>query len=129
MAFHIEIITSIYKKFCHNRLPEVVCGVEKTWPQQLLQLQGHNGCVCSVAFQFGMQALTPECSHPFEVTKIGFVPSHSRPTDPKSSLGLMTILFEFGMQANGLRVRNDREDLGRDGNCGPVCLLSRLNWI
>jgi WD40 repeat protein len=42
--------TSIYKKFYRNDLPEVVCGVEKMWPQQLLQLQGHDDFVFSVAF-------------------------------------------------------------------------------
>ena len=41
---------SIYKKFCHSQLPKVVCGIEKMWPQQLLQLQGHNDYVCSVTF-------------------------------------------------------------------------------
>jgi len=42
--------TSIYKKFYHNGLPEVVCGIEKMWPRQLLQLQGHDGEIHSVAF-------------------------------------------------------------------------------
>ncbi|KIM89872.1 hypothetical protein PILCRDRAFT_812653 [Piloderma croceum F 1598] len=42
--------TSIHKKFCHNHWLKVVCGVEKTWPRQLLQFQGHNDVVYSVAF-------------------------------------------------------------------------------
>src|SRR5882757_5665779 len=42
--------TSIYKKFYHNHLPEVVSGVEKMWPQQLLQLYGHDDLISSVAF-------------------------------------------------------------------------------
>jgi WD40 repeat protein len=44
------INTSIYKNFYHNRLPKVVCGMEKMWPQQLLQLQGHDNSTMSVAF-------------------------------------------------------------------------------
>src|SRR5882757_9842203 len=42
--------TSIFKKFYLNHLPEVVSGVEKMWPQQLLQLHGHDGRIYSVAF-------------------------------------------------------------------------------
>jgi WD40 repeat protein len=42
--------TSIFKKFYHSHLPKVVCGVKKMWPQQLMQLQGHDGGVLSVAF-------------------------------------------------------------------------------
>ena len=44
------INTSIYKEFYHDRLPKVVCGVEKMWPPQLLQLQGHDNVIASVAF-------------------------------------------------------------------------------
>jgi hypothetical protein len=36
-------------------------------------------------FEFGMQALASRCSHPFEAMMTGFLPSHSRPMDPKSS--------------------------------------------
>jgi WD40 repeat protein len=42
--------TSIFKKFYHSRLPKVVCGVEKMWPRQLMQLQGHDDTINSVAF-------------------------------------------------------------------------------
>src|SRR5882762_11479581 len=42
--------TSIFKKFHHSHLPKVVCGVEKTWPKQLMQLKGHYDSVDSVAF-------------------------------------------------------------------------------
>src|ERR1700723_859932 len=34
---------------------------------------------------------------------VTFVPSHSRPMDPKSSLGLVTRPFEFGMRTQALR--------------------------
>ncbi|KIM80170.1 hypothetical protein PILCRDRAFT_9732 [Piloderma croceum F 1598] len=42
--------TSIYRRFYHNGLPKVVGGVEKSWPRELQQLQGHNGSIYSVAF-------------------------------------------------------------------------------
>ena len=42
--------TSIFKKFHQNHLPKVVCGVEKMWPKQLMQLKGHYDEVNSVAF-------------------------------------------------------------------------------
>src|ERR1700689_2097890 len=42
--------TSIYKRFYDNRLPKVVCGVEKSWPRQLQLLRGHDGYVVSIAF-------------------------------------------------------------------------------
>ena len=42
--------TSIYKRFYHNGQMKVVCGVEKMWPRQLQQLQGHEDYVHSVAF-------------------------------------------------------------------------------
>ena len=47
----------------------------------------------------GCKQLTLRCSHHSEAMITGFVPSHSRPTDPKSSPGQMTRPFEFGMQA------------------------------
>ena len=42
--------TSIFKKFYHSRLPKVVCGVDKMWSPELIQLQGHDGSINSVAF-------------------------------------------------------------------------------
>src|SRR5258707_209941 len=50
-----------------------------------------------------MQAPASRCSHPFEAMMTGLVPSHSRPMDPKSSRGLVTRPFEFGMQAPASR--------------------------
>ena len=42
--------TSIFKKFYHRGLPKVVCGVDKMWTQDLIQLRGHDSLVNSVAF-------------------------------------------------------------------------------
>jgi WD40 repeat protein len=42
--------TSVFKIFYHSRLPKVVCGVDKMWPRELIQLQGHACRVNSVAF-------------------------------------------------------------------------------
>ncbi|KAF8712430.1 hypothetical protein AX14_013105 [Amanita brunnescens Koide BX004] len=41
--------TSIFKKFYHNGLPKVVCGVGQTWSPELIQLQGHDAEVSSIA--------------------------------------------------------------------------------
>jgi WD40 repeat protein len=93
--------TSIYKKFYHNHLPEVVRGVEKIWPQQLLQLQGHNGChgVYAVAFSpdgdkiasgasdntirvcdssIGIEILPPLQGHTSHICSVGFSPDGSK---------------------------------------------------
>ncbi|KAF8729839.1 hypothetical protein AX14_005937 [Amanita brunnescens Koide BX004] len=42
--------TSIFKIFYRSGLPKVVCGVGKMWSPELMQLQGHDGSVNSVAF-------------------------------------------------------------------------------
>ena len=42
--------TSIFKTFYHSCLPKVVCGVDKTWSPEIIQLQGHDGQIFSVAF-------------------------------------------------------------------------------
>jgi WD40 repeat protein len=42
--------TSIFKKFNHDHLPKVVCGMEKMWPLQLMELQGHEYSISSIAF-------------------------------------------------------------------------------
>ena len=44
------INTSIFKKFYHSGVPKVVCGVDKMWSPELLQLRGHKDVVNSVAF-------------------------------------------------------------------------------
>jgi WD40 repeat protein len=85
------------------------------WSPELLQLQGHDGLVLSVAFSpDGSKIISGssdktirvwdastgvECSHPFEAMMTRFILSHSRLMDPKSSRGQMTRPFEFGMQA------------------------------
>jgi WD40 repeat protein len=40
----------IYKTFYCEHQPKVVCDMEKMWPQQLQQLQGHDHDVVFVAF-------------------------------------------------------------------------------
>src|SRR5580692_5931455 len=42
--------TSIFKIFYHSGLPKVVCGVDKMWSPELLQLRGHHNTVNCVAF-------------------------------------------------------------------------------
>jgi hypothetical protein len=105
--------TSIYKRFYDNRLPKVVCGVEKSWlscscceatmamldpsHSHLMDRNLSRGLVTGL-FEFGMQAPVSRCSHRCKGTTVGFVPLHFRPMDPKLSRGLMTGPFEFGMQ-------------------------------
>ena len=42
--------TSIFQIFYHSGLPKVVCGVDKMWSPELIQLQGHDAVIKSVAF-------------------------------------------------------------------------------
>jgi WD40 repeat protein len=42
--------TIIFQTFYHSGLPKVVCGVDKMWPPELLQLRGHDRPIQSVAF-------------------------------------------------------------------------------
>ncbi|KAF8638957.1 hypothetical protein AX14_010146, partial [Amanita brunnescens Koide BX004] len=42
--------TSIFKIFYRRGLPKVICGVDEMWSPELIQLQGHDGSVNSVAF-------------------------------------------------------------------------------
>ena len=44
------INTSIFKKFYHSGVPKVVCGVDKMWSPELIQLRGHKDVDNSVAF-------------------------------------------------------------------------------
>jgi len=90
--------TSIYKTFYHNQLPEVVCGM-KMWPQQLLQLHGHDSEVNSVAFSpngskivsgsddktiqvwdasTGVEMLPPIQGHNSVIHSVAFLPNGSK---------------------------------------------------
>jgi WD40 repeat protein len=91
--------TSIFKKFYHSGLPKVVCGVDKMWSPELLQLQGHDGQVNSVAFSpdgskiisgsddktirvwdasTGIEMLPPLRGHDGSISSVAFSPDGSK---------------------------------------------------
>ena len=91
--------TSIYKRFYHDGQMKVICGVEKMWPRQLQQLQGHEDHVRSVAFSpdglkiisgsddktiriwdasTGVEMLPPFQGHEHYVSSVAFSPDGSK---------------------------------------------------
>ena len=91
--------TSIFKNFYHNGPPKVVCGVNKMWSPELIQLQGHDDQVNSVAFSpdrskivsgsfdhtirvwdasTGIEILPPLRGHEYSVTSVAFSPDGSK---------------------------------------------------
>ena len=91
--------TSIFKTFYHSGLPKVVCGVDKVWSRELIQLQGHDGPIFSVAFSpdgskiisgsedetirvwdasTGIEMLPPLRGHDDSINSVAFSPDGSK---------------------------------------------------
>ena len=91
--------TSIFKIFYHSSLPKVVCGVDNMWPRELIQLQGHDREVNSVAFSpdgskiisgssdktirvwdasTGIEMLPPLRGHDGSILSVAFSPNGSK---------------------------------------------------
>ena len=72
----------------------------------LPQIRAFSGDFTTLAYQKLFVAWTRRGLRSYfssEAMTIGLCPSHSRPMDPKSSRGLVTRPFEFGMQAPASR--------------------------
>ena len=85
--------TSIFKIFYHSGLPKVVCGVDKMWSPELLQLRGHHNTVNCVAFSpDGSKIISGSCDETIRVwdasTGIEMLPPLRGHEDSISSVAL-----------------------------------------